>query len=237
MASRNSRTNWARLVGTTLRAQRLRQGRARCGRDDFLRAPGQNLAARRDRLLPEAEGRREQGVGDADGRVSGSAEQSLAVQVVGPAQHSPRERLFPAPEGLAARPGNIRERVGLPPLQEPDGLLVLQPVRVLLERLLETLERPLQAVLLEVTEAELEYRLLRVGLELQRLLEMADRAGDLALLAQHGPQEHVRGGLRRDVQGLQQLGLRVRPARRMGVERPEREVRQEGVGGRRMACL
>jgi len=149
---------------------------------------------------------------------------------VGAPQHSPRERLLRAPEGVGAGPRDVRERVEVPPLEDPHGLLVLQAARVLLERLVKALQGALQPVLLEVAEPQLEDGFLRVGLKLQRLLEVADCAGDIPLFPQDGAEEDVGRGLRRHVQRLQELPLRLGPAGRVRVESAEGEVWQERVG-------
>ena len=149
---------------------------------------------------------------------------------MGAAQHPAGECLLSAPESFAAGARDDRERIEVLELEDPDGFLVLQAAGIFLQRLVKALEGPLQPVLLEVAEAELEHGLLRVGLELQRLLEVADRARHLPLFPKDGSEEDVGGRLRRDVQGLQQLPLGVAPPRSVRVQRPEREVRQEGVG-------
>src|SRR5262249_58706845 len=102
--------------------------------------------------------------------------------------------------------------------------------RVLLERLLEALERTLQPVLLEVAEAQLEDGLLRLRRKAPRLLELLDGPRELAGLAQDVAEQDVGRGHGRGLERPHEGPLRVLPPREVGIERPEREVREERIG-------
>ena len=108
--------------------------------------------------------------------------------------------------------------------------MVLETARILLESLLEALEGALGPVPLEVAQPELEDRLLRLGRQPERFFEVLNGARELPLLPKDVAKEDVRRRRRCGVDREGQFEFRLVPPREVRAERPEGEVREEGVG-------
>src|SRR4029453_14591902 len=98
--------------------------------------------------------------GDPDRRIAGLRPHRLAVELLRPLERAARRALLGVPERRRAGSVHARQLVAVPTLQQPPRLLVLEPPRILLERLLETLQSALEPILFEIAEAQLEDRLL-----------------------------------------------------------------------------
>src|SRR5215831_9905891 len=177
-----------------------------------------------------AERRREQRVGDSDRRVVRLGRHRLAIELEPALETALGYRLFRLAVGLLARALDARKGVALAALEQPHGLLVLELLRIFFERLLKALESPARAILLDVAQAELEARILRIRLRGERLLELTNRLGDVPLLAQDRSEENASGGHGSDLDRARELLLRAVPVPAVGEEGAEREMRQEGLG-------
>src|SRR5206468_742584 len=178
---------------------------------------GEYLAASGDRFLPESQGGREEGEGDADRRVAGFLGERLAVELVRAAERPAGDVLLGLAVGVGARTVHARERVTLAPLEQPHGLLVLEAPGVPLECLLEAFQGAPRAVLLEVAQAELERGFFGVGLQAPGLLELLDGAADLPLLPEDRSEQHVGGREGSGLERARELLFGFRPPRGVGV--------------------
>ncbi len=102
-------------------------------------------------------------------------------------------------------------------------------LRVQLERRAEPLGRLLRPAAVEVAETELEQAVLVVRVELDRPLEGVDGVPQAAPLVGDRPEERERLRVLLDLDGPLQERLGLRQLPRPGVDRSEREGREEGV--------
>src|SRR5262249_18212877 len=153
---------------------------------------------------------------DPDRRVLGLESHCLPVELEALAERAFPSLLLGLAEGLGPRAVHAGQRVPAPALEHANRLLKLEPLRVLLQGVLEAVEGALGPVLLEVAEAELKDGVLVVGLDLAGPLEGLDGARQLPLLAVDRAEKHERRGDRRDRDGLRQSLLGLVPAPRVG---------------------
>src|SRR5207248_6470756 len=109
------------------------------------------------------------------------------------------------------------------PLVDLDCLLVLHLVGIELQRLVEALDGLAVPVAVEIAEAEVVDRLLVLRVELERVLERADGALELAFVVEDRAEEEVglRDGL--DLHRLLEELLRAEELPLPRVDRAERE--------------
>ena len=142
---------------------------------------------------------------------------------------APSGRLGPAGEqGRLAR--HLRQRPRAGRREELRRFLVLDAVRVQLERRLEPLGRLLRPPAVEIAEAELVERVLVVGIEAHGLLERLGRLGEPAALVRDRAEKRIGLRVLVDRDGLLQERLR---ARELALEREERAEREVTAGKRR----
>src|SRR5204862_111724 len=123
--------------------------------------------------------------------------------------------------------GAVQRRVRGDALVDLERLLVLDLVRVQLQRFLEAVDGLAVPVAVEITEAEVIDRLFVLRVELERALERADGALELALVVEDRAEKEVRLRQLLDLDRLLQELLRAEQLPLARVNRAERKVREK----------
>ena len=115
------------------------------------------------------------------------------------------------------------------PFVNLDRLLILDFVRIQLQRFVEAVDRLSIPIAIEIGETEVVDRLFVLRVELDRTLKVLDCALELSLVVKNRAEEKV--GLRNgfDLHGLLEELLCAKKLSLARVDRAERKVRQERV--------